>query len=37
MDLGDTDSALVYFNRAVEIDPGSGIAYYSRANYYNAT
>lgn len=37
MDLGDTDSALIYFNRAVEIDPGSGIAYYSRANYYNAT
>lgn len=36
MDLGDTDSALVYFNRAVELDPGSGVAYYSRANYFNA-
>lgn len=28
------DSALAYYNRAIELDPSSGIAYYSRANLY---
>lgn len=28
------DSALAYYNRAIELDPSSGIAYYSRANHY---
>lgn len=35
MELGKTDSALVYFNRAVEIDPTNGANYYNRAAYYN--
>ncbi len=30
------DSALAYYNRACEIDPSSGLAYYSRANFYNS-
>ncbi len=30
------DSALMFYNKAVEIDPTSGLAYYSRANYYRA-
>lgn len=32
--FGDPDSALTYLNRAVELDPASGAAYYSRANHY---
>lgn len=28
------DSALMMFNRSIELDPTSGLAYYSRANYY---
>ncbi len=28
------DSALAYYDRAIELDPSSGIAYYSRANLY---
>lgn len=33
--LLDSDSAIVYFDRAVELDPANGLAYYARANYYN--
>lgn len=29
-----SDSALIFYNKAIELDPTSGIAYYSRANYY---
>ena len=32
--LGMPDSAIVYFNRACEIDSTSGQAYYSRADFY---
>lgn len=35
LELGATDSALVLLNRAVELDPTSGAAYYNRAAYYN--
>lgn len=35
LELGDRDSSLFYFNRAVELDPTSGAAYYNRAAYYN--
>ncbi len=35
LDLGDPDSAIIYFNRAVEIDPGNGQALYNRAAFYN--
>ncbi len=35
LELNRPDSALVYFNKAVEIDPTSGLAYYRRAQYYN--
>lgn len=35
LDLGDPDSALIYFNRAVEVDPGNGQALYNRAAFYN--
>lgn len=37
MELGMPDSALVLFDRAVQLDPTSGLAYYSRANYYKST
>lgn len=36
MQLGRKDSALVYFDRAVELDPSSGAAYYHRVNYYKS-
>lgn len=35
LDLGDPDSALVFFNRAVDIDPGNGQALFNRAAFYN--
>lgn len=28
------DSALIYYDKAVELDPSSGLAYYSRANFF---
>ena len=34
MHLNKLDSALAYYNRAVETDPASGLAYYSRAQYF---
>lgn len=34
--LGQGDSALMFYDRAVELDPSSGLAYYSRANYFRA-
>jgi tetratricopeptide (TPR) repeat protein len=36
MVLGQTDSALAYYNRACEIDPTNGMAYYKRAEYYQS-
>lgn len=36
LELGRADTALVYFNKAVETDPTSGLALYRRAQYYNA-
>lgn len=30
------DSALTFYDRAVELDPSSGLAYYARANFYRA-
>lgn len=35
--FSEPDSALVYYNKAVDIDPSSGLAYYARANYYKST
>lgn len=35
MEFGRQDSAIYYFDKAVELDPGSGMAYYARAQYYN--
>lgn len=32
--LNRGDSALAHYNKAVELDPSNGIAYYSRAGYY---
>lgn len=32
--LNRPDSALIFYNRAIELDPASGIAYYSRANLF---
>ncbi len=29
------DSAIVYYNRAIELDPANGAAYYTRAKYFN--
>lgn len=34
--LGQPDSALMFFDRAIELDPSNGLAYYSRANYFRA-
>ena len=34
MQLSTPDSALVYYNRAIETDPSSGLAYFSRAQYF---
>lgn len=34
MQMNQLDSAFVYYNRAVDTDPTSGLAYYSRAQYY---
>lgn len=34
MQFNKLDSALTLYNRAVETDPSSGLAYYSRAQYY---
>lgn len=34
--FSEPDSALHYYNRACEIDPTFGLAYYSRANYYKS-
>lgn len=34
--FGRGDSALAFYDRAVELDPSSGLAYYARANYYRA-
>ena len=34
--FSERDSALKYYNRACEIDPTSGLAYYSRANFYKS-
>lgn len=36
LQLDDRDSALYYFNRAVELDPSNGAAYYHRAQYFDA-
>ncbi len=36
LEMGDRDSALVFFDRAVELDPASGSARYQRALYYEA-
>ena len=36
MNFGRLDSALAYYNRAVELDPSSGYARYSRAQYYQS-
>lgn len=35
MQIGKEDSALCYYNRAVEFNPNSGVAYYNRAKYYS--
>ncbi len=34
--ISANDSAIIYFNRACELDPSDGIANYSRAQFYNA-
>lgn len=36
MGFGRLDTALTYYNRAVELDPTSGYARYSRAQYYQS-
>ncbi len=33
--LLDSDSAIIYYDRAVELDPANGLAYYARASYYS--
>lgn len=34
--IGDSVMALALFDRACELDPTSGVAYYSKAEYYNS-
>ncbi len=34
--FGDSDMALALFDRACQLDPASGLAYYSKAEYYNS-
>lgn len=34
--FGRGDEALKFFDRACELDPSSGLAYYSKAEYYNS-
>lgn len=34
--IGDSAKALALFDRACELDPSSGLAYYSKAEYYNS-
>lgn len=34
--FGDSDMALALFDRACQLDPTSGLAYYSKAEYYNS-
>lgn len=34
--LNSPDSALIFYNKAVELDPSNGLAYYSRASFYRA-
>lgn len=34
--FADNDSALVYFDKACDLDSTSGLAYYSRANFYKS-
>lgn len=34
--FGRGDEALRFFDRACELDPSSGLAYYSKAEYYNS-
>lgn len=35
--LGQRDSAIYYYDRACEVDPTNGMAYYARANFYKET
>ena len=34
--FGKRDEALTYFDRACDLDPSSGLAYYSKAEFYNS-
>ena len=34
--FSDNDSALSYFDKACDLDSTSGLAYYSRANFYKS-
>jgi tetratricopeptide (TPR) repeat protein len=34
--LNHKDDALAYYNKAIELDPANGLAYYSRASFYRA-
>ncbi len=34
--FSDNDSALTYFDKACDLDSTSGLAYYSRANFYKS-
>lgn len=35
MQIGNPDSALYYYNQAVDYNPDSGVAYYNRAKFYS--
>ncbi len=37
LQLGDADSAIVFLNQAVELDPTNGSAVFNRAKYYDET